>query len=270
MHRNSRVCTQKFSLSTSDMSLLTGSQGQTLDLVCVGFGTAAISVAIALQENQALANTLFLDCQRETEWKPLHQPAASRMSTSLFNDLITLENPCSRFSFINYLHKTDQLVTFTNVSQLQPTRDAYTDYLRWCASHFQPHVAFGRRAIAIHGVHKSTGLIAEWSVRFEDVDTGEKTSVLAKQVLCAVGLQPRIPQYLSNCELRSSVVHSSSALDAIPVVLKDRSARRKFAIVGNGADAAGVFSHLHGIHGDHEVHWYTEGTVLKGSDGATW
>lgn len=248
------------------MSSLTSSKGQTFDLVCIGFGAASLSVAVALEENQALANTLFLECQTQAEWKPLHHLATQRMGMSFLSDLITLENPRSNFSFINYLHETNQLIAFINVSKLQPSREAYTEYLRWCASHFQSHVVFGKRVVAISAVQNSTGMVAEWNLRFEDVQTGVKTSITTKQVLCAVGLQPNIPQYLSNPEMPGSVVHSSLALKVIPAVLKDNSARRRFAIVGNGANAAEVFNHLHNIHGDHEVHWFTEGTLLKGSD----
>lgn len=242
------------------------SSGKIYDLVGVGFGAATLSVAIALHERDALTNTIFLEYQSQAGWRPFTRHATPRMGTSFMNDLITLENPRSKFTFLNYLHATNQLVAFTNVAKMQPSREIYAEYLRWCAGYFQPHVAFEKQVIGIDAVMNSTGLVEGWNVLFEDVQTGGKSSIAAKQILCAVGLQPKIPQFLTNPDIPRSVVHSSAALEAIPVVLGDKRVRQRIAIIGNSPDAAEVFSHLHGIHGDHQVHWFTEGAFLKGSD----
>merc|ERR1711939_660796 len=84
------------------------SDSQPLDLVCIGFGITALSIAIALHERQSLDNTLFLESQPQSSWKPCPDIPATRLRTSFLNDLITSENPRSKFTFMNYLQATNR------------------------------------------------------------------------------------------------------------------------------------------------------------------
>lgn len=241
--------------------------GQMQDLVCIGFGASALSLAIALKEKRGLESAIFLEQQPQANWKPCHSLTSSRMKTSFLSDLITSENPRSRFTFISYLHATDQLVTYTNSGRISPSRLMFADYLKWCAKHFEQKVSFGNRVVGVTPSEGANGILEGYNVLYEDISTGQRGSIKARQVVCAAGLQQKFLSVLSKPSTRTRIVHSSEALEAISTVLQEkRGPPAKIAIVGKGSHAAEVFLHLHGIHGTHNVHWFTERSDLRGSD----
>ncbi|KAK5051560.1 hypothetical protein LTR84_003212 [Exophiala bonariae] len=240
--------------------------GSTYDLVCIGFGASALSLAIALKERQSLASTVFLEQQPQARWKPCHSLISPRMKTSFLSDLVTSENPRSKFTFVSYLHSTNQLVTYTNSGRIAPSRPMFADYLRWCAKQFESHVCFGNRVVGVMPRNGNNGLLEGWNVLYEDISTGQRGSITSRQVVCAAGLQQKIPNVLSAQSIRPRVAHSSEALEAISEVLKDKRQTPKIAIVGETSHAAEIFVHLHGIHGNHNVHWLTQRSEVKGKE----
>lgn len=250
----------------SSSAISAASTGSTRDLVCIGFGASALSLAIGLQERQGLTNTVFLEQQPQASWKPCHSLISPRMKTSFLSDLVTSENPRSKFTFISYLHATNQLITYTNSGRIAPSRPMFADYLKWCARQFETHVSFGTRVMGVTPRNGVNGLLDGWNVLYEDISTGQRGSIRTRQIVCAAGLQPKLPDVLLNQSVRPRVVHSSEALEAISDALKEKRRVPTIAIVGNNGHAAEVFLHLHGIHGNHNVHWFTQKLDLRGND----
>lgn len=86
------------------------------DVVCVGFGPAAISLGIALKEDESPLDIVFLEDSQKSSWKPLMDlPANVHMGSNFLNDLVTLENPRSNFTFVRYLHQRKLLVRHDSV-----------------------------------------------------------------------------------------------------------------------------------------------------------
>ncbi|OCT47109.1 L-ornithine N5-oxygenase [Cladophialophora carrionii] len=237
-----------------------------LDLVCVGFDLTGIANAVALNERNGLSkDTLFLESQLDAFWKPLRSTPASRLRTSFLNDLITSENPRSRFTFMNYLHATNRLILYANSGQLRPSREMFSDYLRWCATRLQAQVLYGKMVTSVQPLRDGKGDVAAWEVVFVDAVTGEKNAVTAKQVVYAASNHPHVPKGLRGPALQTLVLHSSEYQQAIPTLLRDNP-RARIAVVGNGQNAAEAFAQLHGIWGEHEVVWFTQDAVLRGDD----
>jgi L-ornithine N5-oxygenase len=237
-----------------------------LDLVCVGFDLTGIANAVALKERNGLSkDTMFLESQLEAFWKPLRSTAAARLRISFLNDLITSENPRSHFTFMNYLHATKRLILYANSGQLRPSREMFSDYLRWCATRLQAQVQYGKMVTGVHPLRDGKGDVAAWEVVFVDAVTGEQNAVTAKQVVYAASNHPHVPKVLRAPALQTLVLHSSEHLQVIPALLRDNP-RARIAVVGNGQTAAEAFDQLHGIHGKHEVIWFTKDAVLRGDD----
>ncbi len=81
------------------------------DVLGVGFGPANLSIAIALEE-QAKDKGLsycFLEQKPHFEWHGGMLLDGTRMQISCLKDLVTLRNPTSPYSFVNYLHTKDRL-----------------------------------------------------------------------------------------------------------------------------------------------------------------
>ncbi|EXJ54876.1 uncharacterized protein A1O5_12942 [Cladophialophora psammophila CBS 110553] len=238
----------------------------TLDLVCVGFDITGVANAVALKERNGLSkDTMFLESQLEAFWKPLRSTPASRLRASFLNDLITSENPRSPFTFLNYLHATNRLILYANSAQIRPSREMFSDYLRWCAGRLRAQVQYGKMVTSVRPLRDGKGSVAAWEVVFVDAVTGEKKAATAKQVVYAASNHLYVPKVLRAPTLQTLVLHSSEYLEAIPSLLRDNP-RARIAVLGNGQNAAEAFDQLHGIRGEHDVIWFTKDAVLRGDD----
>lgn len=142
------------------------------DIVCVGFGPAALSIAVALNDSieakDPSLRTLspkvrFIERQPTYQWHPGMLLEDSKMQITFMKDMATLRNPRSHFTFVNYLHNQQRLVQFTNLNTMLPKRLEYNDYMRWCASAFDSVVEYGRSVVRIEAVSNMFARIfAEW------------------------------------------------------------------------------------------------------------
>lgn len=227
------------------------------DLIGIGFGPANLSVAIALEE--AMADGKKLDC-RFIERKPgfewhgdmlLH---GTRMQISFLKDLVTLRNPSSSYSFVNYLYQNNRLNAFINMSTFQPTRIEFNDYLQWAAKRVSADVCYGTEVISVDAVDEDSDGV-DWVCVTSRDSAGRITRCLAKNIIVAVGGTPKLPKEfpeLNQLKDIPSITHSS----------RYKSWREQFAkkldkprigIVGAGQSAAEIFVDLVGYHPEGEI-----------------
>lgn len=238
------------------------SVGIQYDVVCIGFGSSSISLAIALQETSPETKVLFLEQQPRSTYVPFTRLPGSFMQLSFLNDLVTLENPRSKFSYIQYLHSTAQLIRFTNLGCMQPLREQFSRYLTWCADKFEDKVCYGARVQAVRPSPKGKeSSVGSWTVDYVDVESGESGMVSAKQVICAVGLQPTIPKPLQNSQISRSVFHSSECADLLQNVARDFERQYRFAVIGNCQEAAEMIEKICGMRNAHHVTWIRESST---------
>lgn len=120
-----------------------------VDVLGVGFGPANLSLAIALQEDQPQAGAFFLEAAPNPVWQGGLLLDGSNMQNHPNRDLVTLRNPRSRYSFLNYLFEEGRLIEHLNLPLEFPLRKEYAQYIDWATRQFQPQVAFGARATKI-------------------------------------------------------------------------------------------------------------------------
>lgn len=169
--------------------------GTVYDLLCVGFGTAALGLAVALQHgDNKNSKVLFL------ESKPCFEQTANcdkpHMETCFAQDLASLRDPTSKFTFLNYLHTQGKLENFLTLfsESPYPVRKDFNEYLEWSAKQFGACVEYGREAIDVAPVSKGLKL---WTVTSRDVTTQEKQVYIARNVIMATGGEAKIVQHLS-------------------------------------------------------------------------
>ncbi|BBV96605.1 hypothetical protein STW0522PSE72_19560 [Pseudomonas monteilii] len=79
------------------------------DLIGVGFGPSNLALAIALEElaeSQGHAlDAQFIDKQQDYRWHGETLATQSELQISFLKDLVSLRNPTSPYSFVNYLHQ---------------------------------------------------------------------------------------------------------------------------------------------------------------------
>ena len=103
------------------------SQQETIkDLIGVGFGPSNLALAIALEElaeSQGHAlDALFIDKQQDYRWHGETLATQSELQISFLKDLVSLRNPTSPYSFVNYLHQKQRLADFINLGTFYPCR----------------------------------------------------------------------------------------------------------------------------------------------------
>ncbi|MFP3441373.1 SidA/IucD/PvdA family monooxygenase, partial [Pantoea sp. SIMBA_133] len=81
-------------------------------------------------------------------------------------DLVTIADPKSPYTFINYLHEHDRLYQFYFFNKLDIPRKEYNAYTRWVASRLS-NCFFGKKVIdVIYAEEKEC-----YNVTIEDVKT---------------------------------------------------------------------------------------------------
>ncbi|EON97221.1 putative l-ornithine 5-monooxygenase (l-ornithine n -oxygenase) protein [Phaeoacremonium minimum UCRPA7] len=186
------------------------------------------------------------------------------MQISFVKDLATLRDPRSHFTFLNYLHKNDRLVEFTNLSTFLPARIEYEDYLRWCASFFSDVVRYNNEVVSVVPDIETSDSVRTFTVVSRNTKTGAITKHRARNVVLAVGGQPSIPQVLP--ANHPKVVHSSQYAHMIPKILKNKDAPYRVAVVGAGQSAAEIFNNIQVMYPNSKTSLVMKSEFLKPSD----
>ncbi|EEP76500.1 predicted protein [Uncinocarpus reesii 1704] len=237
------------------------------DIVSVGFGASALSIAIAMRDRGVQSRALFLERQSEFGWHTGMLIPGTKMQISFLKDMATLRNPRSHFTFLNYLHTKGRLVHFTNLSTHTPFREEFNDYMKWCASHFDDWVRYDQEVMSVTPVESRPGWPIElFKVVVGDRQTGEVRELYAKNVVVATGGEPAIPQCLLKDCLYNTVVHSSAYLNTVPHLLKEQAAEYRVAVIGGGQSAAEICEDLASRYPASKIKLVTRGTSLRPSD----
>jgi L-ornithine N5-oxygenase len=222
----------------SDMSAVAGEQVPIYDVVGVGFGPSNLALAIAFAEHNAGAGepvtAHFLERQPRFGWHRGMLIDTATMQVSFLKDLVTMRNPTSEFSFVNYLHAAGRLVDFINHKNLFPLRVEFHDYFEWAAAKVDDVVSYGVEVVSVRPVHDGD------EIAFFDVQASDGTTLRARNLVMGTGLRPQLPDGVT---AGSRVWHNSELLFRMERL---RTADpRRFVVVGAGQSAAEVAALLH-------------------------
>lgn len=243
-------------------------------MICVGFGPASLAIAVALndalEEDCLTASThrpkvRFLERQPKFAWHAGMLLPGAKMQITFIKDMATLRNPRSKFTFLNYLHENNRLVSFTNLSTFLPQRIEYEDYMRWCAGHFDDVVDYGQDVQNVDvGELDADGRVAYWKVASYDHGAQRKIIRKAKKVVIAVGGKPNIPKSIQAGHNR--VLHSSQYATQIGQIFPPGTSPRSVAVIGAGQSAAEIFHNLPTRFPDTKSYLVIKGAALRPSD----
>ncbi|KAK6434385.1 hypothetical protein LTR95_009431 [Oleoguttula sp. CCFEE 5521] len=245
------------------------------DLICAGFGPASLAVAVALhdaidEENPSLRTldpkVRFLERQQHFAWHAGMLLPGAKMQISFLKDMATLRNPRSEFTFLNYLHRKNRLVAFTNLSTFLPQRIEYEDYMRWCADHFQDVVDYDQDVESVEpaSTHATTGAITSFRVLSANRTTGHRTERLAKHVLIAAGGRPQLPDWVPRHHPR--IIHSSQYATTAHKAFTPDKPPKSIVVIGAGQSAAEIFHNLPSRFPGCTSHLLIRGSALRPSD----
>lgn len=213
------------------------------DTVCVGFGPAALALAIAMRDRNLQQRTLFLEQESQFTWTSGSADAASEISL-IKDDLATMRNPRSAFTFLNYLQVTGRLQEVLSKLGSASLQQDYNDYMAWCAAQFEDWVEYGQQIMGVESVQAQPGWPVEYfQVTARDTRTGEVSQMLAKNIIIA-NTKEAMPTFLRPL---SSILDGSSVSGQIA----DRNNRLRFS-QGKVARTSGVWMQSSAKRG-HEV-----------------
>lgn len=219
------------------------------DIVGVGLGPANLALAAAVQDESERCggqnlSTLFLERQMEFKWHPGMLLEGTRVQVPFLKDLVTLQNPRSRFSFLNYLQMQGRLHDFVNMREFYPSRIEFNDYYAWVAGQLCHRVRYGREILAVSPVSYSKGeRIEVLKIVGRDTVSGKLEEYVTRNLVIASGRKPFIPNRI-NIHLLQRAFHAQDFLHQMTrnYGYKDRPYR--FIVVGSGQSAAEIFYHL--------------------------
>ncbi|RNF83436.1 ornithine monooxygenase [Streptomyces botrytidirepellens] len=198
------------------------------DILGIGFGPANLALAIALEEKQPGLDARFLDARSAPDWQPGMLLDGSDIQNHPSRDLVTLRNPRSRYSFLNYLHENGRLLRHLNLPSEFPLRKEYAGYIRWAAGHFAHVVDYGQRATSVGTVERDGEMLYE-------VVTDSGRRYLGRVLVMGPGRTPYIPQPYN--EVHSSrVFHLTSYLPQVAALTADRDPEA-VAVIGGSQSA---------------------------------
>ncbi|MGC9665196.1 lysine N(6)-hydroxylase/L-ornithine N(5)-oxygenase family protein [Planosporangium sp. 12N6] len=209
------------------------------DFVAVGLGPFNLGLACLTAPIDGL-DGVFLESRPEFDWHPGMLLPDATLQVPFLADLVTLADPTSEFSFLNYLKQTGRLYPFYIRESFFPLRAEYRDYCRWAAARL-PTVHFGRHVTAISYDEADGVYVVRANVR------GEPATYRARRLVLGTGTPPYLPDACRG--LPGDAVHSSEYLGSRAAL----RAKTSITVVGSGQSAAEIY---HDLLADLDNHGY--------------
>jgi lysine N6-hydroxylase len=166
----------------------------------------------------------------------------AHLQTPFMSDLVTLADPTSPYSFLNYLKDKGRLYSFYIRENFYPLRTEYNDYCRWAAARLSS-IRFNTTVTSVS--YDEEGEV--YVVRTAD------DAFTARRLVLGTGTPPYIPEACQG--LGGDMLHNSRYLDHKEALQKKES----ITLVGSGQSAAEIYYDLLSeidVHG-YRLNWVT-------------
>lgn len=195
------------------------------DLIGIGVGPANLSLA-ALTEPIPEIRPMFLDAKPGFSWHSGLMLPDSQLTVTYFRDLVTLVDPTSKFSFLNFLVQKRRAFRFLEANGLNCSRREFEQYYQWVAEQL-PSIQWGKRV-------ESVSITDEGFT----VTYGGGHSHSTKTLVLGSGAEPSLPDFAKPFE-GARVLHSSNMATVSPD-WKDR----RVVVIGAGQSGAEIVNHI--------------------------
>jgi L-ornithine N5-oxygenase len=210
------------------MSTSAADRASVHDILGIGFGPANLALAIALEEKFPQLDARFLEARERPEWQPGMLLDGSDIQNHPSRDLVTLRNPRSRYTFLNYLYEHGRLLRHLNLPAEYPLRKEYARYIRWASDFFSHQVDCNQYASDIEVVEHE-------GERVYRVRTADGGLYLARTLVIAPGRTPYVPEPYDT--LRSDrVFHLSQYLPRLAQLASEKDPEA-VAVIGGSQSA---------------------------------
>lgn len=203
------------------------------DIIGIGIGPFNLGMAALADEIDNL-QCAFIDKEPEFNWHPGMMIPGTSLQVPFYADLVTIVNPQSKYSYLNYLKDRKRLFRFAIHENNFISRIEYNDYCQWVAGQLSSlHFGYACNAIYYDGPSQS------YVVSITDTRNGHIDMMRCKHLVIGVGTIPHIPECAVGVK-HPLVFHSANYLKNKDNLSDDLSV----SIIGSGQSAAEVFYDL--------------------------
>jgi lysine N6-hydroxylase len=224
------------------LTALPESTTKTYDFVGIGLGPFNLGLA-CLTEPIAELDGVFLESKPDFEWHAGMFLDGAHLQTPFMSDLVTLADPTSPYSFLNYLKEKGRLYSFYIRENFYPLRVEYDDYCRWAAN----------KLSSIRFSTTVTEVTYDEGDELYAVRTAAGETYRARHLVLGTGTPPYIPE---SCQgLGGDFIHNSRYVQSKAELVKKES----ITLVGSGQSAAEIYYDLLSeidVHG-YRLNWVT-------------
>ncbi|WP_414507703.1 lysine N(6)-hydroxylase/L-ornithine N(5)-oxygenase family protein [Streptomyces sp. NEAU-L66] len=212
------------------------------DFIAIGLGPFNLGLACLTEPIDGL-DGLFLDNKASFDWHPGMMLDSSHLQVPFLADLVTLADPTSPFSFLNYLKESGRMYSFYIRENFYPLRAEFNDYCRWAAGKLAS-VRFAHQVTTVEYDERQELYV----VHAEQLPTGECHTFRARRLVLGTGTPPHIPEACQG--LGGDLLHNAGYLDAKAAL----QAKDSITLIGSGQSAAEIYFDLlqdidsHGYH----------------------
>ncbi|WP_350561138.1 SidA/IucD/PvdA family monooxygenase [Psychrobacter sp. CAL346-MNA-CIBAN-0220] len=210
-----------------------------LDIIGIGLGPFNLSLA-ALLANQPNINSKFFEQKEGFNWHKSMILPHTTLQVPFLADLVTLIDPTSTYTFLNYLHSQHRLLKFYFLEDYAIYRKEYNHYCQWVAGQLGSLV-FDAPVINVAFITENDGF--EVTV----CEQGKNQTYTAKNIVIGTGSQPTLPPFLQQIAKQAPhrCMHTADYSTNFDLSIIRRSDRlTKVLIIGSGQSSAEVYRSL--------------------------
>ena len=203
-----------------------------VDFVAIGVGPMNLGLA-CLTEPILDIEGVFLDKKEKFDWHSGMLLQDTTLQIPFMADLVTLADPTSPFSFLNYIKEQGRIYSFYIRENFLLLRNEYNQYCQWAVKKLK-NVKFQTEVVDI----TYDGLEDIYEVVSKNTVTKERKIYKTRKLVLGTGTKPHIPECCKGLEQKP--IHSSSYLEH----KSDLQSKKVITILGSGQSAAEIFHDL--------------------------
>ncbi|NRQ48623.1 lysine N(6)-hydroxylase/L-ornithine N(5)-oxygenase family protein [Aeromicrobium stalagmiti] len=202
---------------------------RTHDFAAIGLGPFNLGLACLAEPVDGL-DGIVLESRDDFSWHPGMMLQDATLQVPFMADLVTMADPTSRYSFLNYLKQTGRLYPFYIRESFYPLRAEYDAYCRWAASQVEG-VRFGRHVDRVE--HDGEAYVLTARLR-----SGGTETYRARRLVLGTGTRPHVPSVVEGVD--GPMIHSADYLTHKAAL----QATASITVVGSGQSAAEIYLDL--------------------------
>lgn len=219
-------------------------KNEVLELIGIGLGPFNLSLATLLSKQPTIKG-LFFEQKKEFNWHKSMILPHTTLQVPFMADLVTLIDPTSRYTFLNYLHTQHRLLKFYFLEDFEIYRQEYNHYCQWVASQLDSLV-FDAQVVSITPA-KNDELDHSGNFAVTVCERGKNKTYISKNIVIGTGSKPVLPLFLQGIAKQAPqhCMHTADYANCFDFEAIKRSDRlAKVLVIGSGQSAAEVYRAL--------------------------